>query len=358
MYTEYIKYFLPALLAFLLSAAIIPIVSLLSEKYNLYDNSDYRKIHTGQVSRIGGAAVFLSFLIIAILILPSYNFKFNIFLYFLAAFMAFAIGFLDDIWEYSAKIRLLLQFICAGIAVSSGIMFENINLFGIVEIKFGLITVVVSIFMIVLFMNAVNLIDGMDGLSAGILLTANLFICVLGFLSNNPVMIIISLIICGALSCFFIYNFPPAKIFLGDGGAYFLGFTCATFPVIGAESADSTSALFIFPFILMILPVTDLIYVAVMRIKSGKSVFKADKTHLHYRLMRLGLSNCKILFLFMGFTAGCGLVSVLMYLSEALFSLILLFSIFFIIGILFYILKKSERKLESISHLNQHADID
>jgi len=346
LYIEFIKYFLPALLAFLLSAAIIPILLLLSERYNLYDNSDFRKIHTGLVSRIGGAAIFFSFLIIAMFILPYYSFQFNIYLYFLAAFMAFIIGFIDDLMEYSAKIKFLLQFICAGIAVSSGIMFEHINLFGIIDIKFGFITVILSMFMIVLLMNAVNLIDGMDGIASGILLTANIFICFIGFFSKNPVMIIISLIICSALSCFFIYNFPPAKIFLGDGGAYFLGFTCATFPVIGAESADSSSTLFIFPFVLMILPIADLIYVAVMRIKSGKSVFKADKTHLHYRLMDLGLSNGKILFLFMGFTAICGLFSVLIYLAEALYGLILLFSILFITGIFFYIVKNSEKKLE------------
>lgn len=108
----------------------------------------------------------------------------------------------------------------------------------------------------------------------------------------------------------------------------------------------------------MILPITDLIYVAAGRIQVGRSIFMADKTHLHHRLMRLGLSNSKILFLITGFTATCGLISLLLYSMQTIYGLFLLVSIFVITGIFYYIIKIYERRLEGYSYLNNCNDSD
>lgn len=354
MYTEYIKHFL---LPLVLSSAIIPGLIIVSRKLDIYDRIDTRKIHNGKISNIGGLAILLSFLTISMTILPYHNFKFNIYIYLLAAIFAFLIGFIDDIKPYSGKIKLLLQFICAGFALSSGIMSGKINLLGIASIESGLFTAGISIFIIVLFMNAVNLIDGMDGIATGILLTANVFLCILGFLSGNPAMILLSLIICGAISGFFIFNYPPAKIFLGDGGAYFLGFIFATVPMYAEQSSGLSAMSFIIPLILMILPVADLIYVAGGRIKNGRSIFHADKTHLHHRLMRLGLSNKSILFLFTGFTAICGFILLLIYRSDVFSRMALLSSILLVTITFYLLLKNSERRMKDFNKPAQNKEI-
>ncbi len=125
-----------------------------------------------------------------------------------------------------------------------------------------------------------------------------------------------------------------------------------------AGSSDVSSIIYIIPFVLMILPITDLIYVAAGRIQVGRSIFMADKTHLHHRLMRLGLSNSKILFLITGFTATCGLISLLLYSMQTIYGLFLLVSIFVITGIFYYIIKIYERRLEGYSYLNNCNDSD
>jgi len=204
---------------------------------------------------------------------------------------------------------------------------------------------VITIIWIVTFMNAVNLIDGMDGLSTGIVIIANVFVYIIAIMSGSPVVAALSAVLGGAVLGFYVFNFPPARIFLGDGGAYFIGFVYATIPLMGIKKS-AVFTLFLVPLVLLLVPITDVIQVMINRYKRGTNLFFPDKSHLHHRLMSVGVSTKGILFVMYTYTIVLGLSSIMMISVPPHLSLVLFAIIMLLMVLSFYLLNSAERVIE------------
>jgi len=339
--------FIDFLYAFGVSLLAIPLILLISKKFGLYDRIDERKIHNGNISRLGGLAIFLGFIVTFFLkVYQYYDFKFNENIYLLALLVAFLVGFIDDFTNIKARYKLLAQLLAGFLVAYSGLAITQLKIAGDLHIAFGPLSYVITILWVVMFMNAINLLDGMDGLASGVVLIADIFLLVMALLVSNYLVASVAAIMAGAILGFYIFNFPPAKIFMGDGGAYFLGFMYATLPLMGIKKA-SVATLFIFPLVLLLLPLADIAQVMVKRLKLGYNIFIADKNHIHHRLMGLGLSIKGILMIQYTYTIIFGLVSVLFIHLDTLYSIVLFLLIFLLMFISLYLLNSAEKIIEN-----------
>ncbi len=346
---KFIIYFFSS---FTLATITIPFIIKFSNRYNITDKLDGRKIHTEPISRIGGLAIFLSFIILFLVYILSVKkyilLPFNIYLYLTALILAFLIGFIDDIIKIRARYKLILQIIISFIAGLSGLLITEFSFFELFTINFGYFSYILTIIWIVIFMNAINLIDGMDGLASGIIAIASIFLFAISMLMKNSIVSIISIILLGSIIGFYIFNFPPAKIFMGDGGAYFLGFMYSTIGLMGIKKS-SVAIVFIIPIILLLIPVLDILQVAFRRIKEKKNIFVPDKNHIHHRLLDLGFSVKNILFILYLFTIILGVFSLLIVLLPSQYSFTIFILIFLVSFFSFYLLYIFENKVLKIN---------
>lgn len=331
------------ILSFSIAAIAIPIIIYLSKRYNLFDRTDHRKLHDEKISRLGGLGIFLGFTIPFLIVVGGLEqAPFHVPLYLVAVFVIFFTGFIDDITHLRARYKLLLQLVAGLLVACSGLMFTNIRIFDIVRIEFGIWSYPITILWILVFVNAINLLDGLDGLASGMVFIANIFVLLLALSTENILVAQISIIMAGTILGFYIYNFPPAKIFMGDGGAYLLGFIYATLPLMGVKKA-SVAVLFLIPIILLLLPLLDIVQVIVKRMKLGYNIFMADKNHLHHRLLHIGLSKRGVLFVMYVYTVILGLASLLLLHIEPKYSLFLFMIIFLLVTVSLFLLHSAER---------------
>jgi UDP-GlcNAc:undecaprenyl-phosphate/decaprenyl-phosphate GlcNAc-1-phosphate transferase len=331
--------------AFIVSLSLIPLIIRISLRHSIYDDIDARKIHKGQISRLGGVAVFVAFFALMIFVLSDARVHFNRLIYICAVALAFLTGFLDDLFRIRARYKFILQISAAVLAVISGLSFDAIKVFSYAEINFGMMASVITVIWIVTFMNAVNLIDGMDGLSTGIVIIANVFVYIIAIMSGSPVVAALSAVLGGAVLGFYVFNFPPARIFLGDGGAYFIGFVYATIPLMGIKKS-AVFTLFLVPMVLLLVPIADVIQVMINRYKRGTNLFFPDKSHLHHRLMSVGVSTKGILFVMYTYTVVLGLSAIMMISVPPHLSLMLFAIIMLLMVLSFYLLNSAERVIE------------
>lgn len=353
-----INFFIYAALAFIISFIAIPVIIKLSHKYQVYDYSSHRKVHVGDIPRLGGLGIFLACFPLTVYYMVNNNPGFNYILFLSGMLTAFLLGFVDDLVQIKARYKLLLQIAAASMVAASGLLFQSFNFYTFFYIDFGALAFPVTVFWIIAFMNAVNLIDGMDGLSSGIVLIANLFIIIISALSQNYHVLTLSLVMEFSILGFYIFNFPPAKIFLGDGGAYFIGFMYAVLPLMGVKKSAALTV-FLIPMVLMLIPITDVVQVMFHRIKNGHKLFHPDKKHLHHRLMGLGFSTKEILTVVYSYTLVLGIFSLIMVAATPDLTMILFGFILMIFTISILILKKAERvivKLKKKSKLRVHSN--
>jgi UDP-GlcNAc:undecaprenyl-phosphate/decaprenyl-phosphate GlcNAc-1-phosphate transferase len=213
----------------------------------------------------------------------------------------FGIGLLDDLLNLSPFTRLIAQVIVAIGAWSMGVQINFLSVPGITISGMVQLPDVVSLFLTVVWLvgitNAINWIDGLDGLAAGVSGIAALVMTITCFTMNQPEAALVAASLAGCCFGFLRYNFNPAKIFMGDGGSYFIGFTLAGIGVIGLVKGVATVAILL-PLILAV-PIIDMSTVIFNRIQNGKSPFIADNRHLHHRLLQAGLSHRRtVLFIY------------------------------------------------------------
>lgn len=279
--------FVCSTIAFLICLVLTPLIIALCKKFNWYDEVDPRKVHKGQIPRLGGVGIFLSFFIALFL----YLFYFSHFEFahakpvFFAGLIIFLFGIIDDFMNLRAKFKFLIQIISA-LIVSCSPLYIN-TVFGLELPNF--IARTGTFFWILFLVNAYNLIDGLDLLCGGLsfltLLTAGIFMIV-----GGQVVGFIYIIICASILGFLVYNKPPAKIFLGDGGSQTLGFVIAMIPVFPLQGGMEHTKLLI-AFLMVSIPVTDVIAAVWRRTREHRSFFSADRAHIHHKLVNVGLSK-------------------------------------------------------------------
>jgi len=212
------------------------------------------------------------------------------------------VGLIDDIWKLNWQFQLFFQICVAVIVFVSGVQIEYItNPFGgLIHLAWGaslLPGFFIGVFWIVLLMNAINWLDGIDGLSGGVSLISALAIFILAIKPevNQPPVGIISIALIGAILGFLIFNFYPAKIMAGTSGSFFLGFMLASLSIFAGTKIATT-------LLVLTIPIVDAIAVMVQRFYFGKSIFKADSSHLHHKLLHRGWSQKKISWFFYSIT--------------------------------------------------------
>ena len=283
-----LAYFVPFFIALIVSYAVTPGVKKLAIKIGAIDKPDERKVHTHVIPRLGGLAIYIGFMAAVLYSMPVFS---EFFGFLLGAAAIVLLGIWDDIRNIPARVKLAGQIIAAAIPVAYGVQIEWVtNPFGTILIIPEWLAVPVTVFWIVGFTNTVNLIDGLDGLAAGVSVIASISMFFMAVSMNQylPAMILVAM--SGAALGFLQYNFNPAKIFMGDTGSMLLGYTMAVVAVLGLVKTAATVALIV-PIIALGVPIMDTLFAIIRRKMSGVPVFQPDKGHLHHRLLALGMTQ-------------------------------------------------------------------
>ncbi|MDR1420871.1 MAG: undecaprenyl/decaprenyl-phosphate alpha-N-acetylglucosaminyl 1-phosphate transferase [Treponema sp.] len=279
--------YIPA--AFFLSVAGVALVLRLSHRYAWYDHVNERKIHTGSIPRLGGLG-FASVSILAVLV-AAFTRENSARLLPVAAGMALVLGagIADDFRPLAPRIKLLIQIAAASCVIISGYTFRRFvfmdqETFFPVWIRYPL-----TFLWIAGLTNAVNFIDGVDGLAGGVaFLSALFFARIFMILTGGPV-VFLYFCLAAATAGFLVFNapIPRAKIFMGDGGSQFLGFSLAVLP-LARDGNDAVSLPFLYSAALLVIPMLDIVAAIWRRVRDGKRVDSPDQAHIHHKLLNLG----------------------------------------------------------------------
>lgn len=311
--------FLYVVLCLVASILITPVIKKLSLRFNITDQPNYRKVHSKVMPRLGGLAVYISFLIGLLVFRPQDP---HMIYLFIGSLIIIITGILDDIYDISPKFKFLGQMIAAGVAISGGFDLEFINLpFG-GQLDFGVFTIPITILWIVGITNAINLIDGLDGLAAGVSSIGLITISFMAFLQGDQFVMMIALLMLGSTLGFLVYNFHPAKIFMGDTGALFLGYMFALLSLLGFKNITFFS--FIIPIIILGVPISDTFFAIIRRMIHNKPLTAPDQYHLHHRLLENGFSHRQAVLVIYGIAVMFSLAAVIFSMATVWGSLILL----------------------------------
>lgn len=281
--------------AFLISFAATPMVISLAHKIGAIDvPKDARRVHKKPTPLIGGLAIFLGFIVSVICFAVIDKETAGILI---GCVIIVTVGMIDDITDMKAIVKLLCQIVAAAVVVYSGVRIEHFaNPFA----RFGLgdpyivlnfwVSVAITIFWITGICNAVNLIDGLDGLAVGVSSIASICMLAMTLITQNLNVAIVTAAVAGAGFGFLPYNFNPAKIFMGDTGALFLGFILACISVQGFLKLSAVIS-FAIPILVLGLPIFDTMFAIIRRVLTGRSPMSPDRGHLHHRLLDMGFSQ-------------------------------------------------------------------
>ncbi len=317
--------------ALAVSLLATPLVKVLAQKMGAMDvPKDDRRMHHVPIPRMGGLAIFLGFLIASLAFLPEIDRGMRSILY--GAVVIVILGVLDDRFTLRALPKLFVQIAAACIVVFYGnVRIDKLtNPFGTTLSSFwnlGALSYPLTIIWIVAITNAVNFIDGLDGLACGVSCISSVNLLVIALLvADAPVAVVVAAMT-GACLGFVPYNFNPAKIFMGDTGSTFLGFMLATISIQGLFKAYTVIS-FAVPFLLLGLPIFDICFSVIRRVAHGKNPMQADRGHFHHRLIDMGFSQKQSVAIAYVLTAILGLVAVLLTVSGAMKALIMLGALF------------------------------
>ena len=290
------------IVAFLLSlgvsAVLTPFVLRFARRFKLYDDPDgVRKIHTGEIPRLGGIAIAAGFLtpLIGLLFysnvytveLKEDELRLTVFLIGIAAIIA--LGIYDDLKGCGAGLKLVVQGLIGVLLWYGGISFKTIYIFD-QTISFGWLSLPLTMLWVAGVINAMNLIDGLDGLAGGVAFFAAISLFSIAWLDGDPILALFGAALAGSALGFLLYNFAPAMIFMGDTGSMMIGYAFAAAALWSAEKRTTAMAMML-PALALGLPLFDTLYAFVRRIIQRKSPFESDREHIHHRLLDAGLSH-------------------------------------------------------------------
>jgi UDP-GlcNAc:undecaprenyl-phosphate/decaprenyl-phosphate GlcNAc-1-phosphate transferase len=318
-----ISYLAAFAIAIVVAASLTPIMRWASLRYGLYDAPNARKVHARITPRTGGVAIGLGFFapLIAIFLTQAQvgrvfyqNVNYMVGLV-LGGVLVLAIGVLDDLKGLGAKKKLLGQVVAATIAFVAGFRIEVVSLPIGGTIEMGVFAYFVTVFWIVGVINALNLIDGLDGLAAGIGFLALVFHFVIGYSNESIWVCLVAASLAGAILGFLFYNFNPASIFMGDAGSMFIGFILALGAVNSGQKTPTTVAL-LTPIIAMGIPIMDTLFSIVRRFLERRPMFSPDRGHIHHRLLDMGFTHRRVVLILYSVSVGLVLLALLLRFSD------------------------------------------
>ena len=292
-------YGFPFLLAMFVSYVLTPYIKKLAFKIGAVDKPDMRKVHKRIMPRLGGLAIYIAFVVGC---LASMELTMDLVGILIGGTMITVLGVLDDVYQLPAKVKLLGQIAAACVLVLFDIRIEWVNnpLGGFFYLD--MLSIPFTILWVISFTNVVNLIDGLDGLAAGVSAIASLTVILVAIQMGYFHVALLTAALAGAIIGFIRYNFNPATIFMGDTGSMFLGYMLAAISIYGAVKTATTIALIV-PAIALGLPILDTAFAIMRRYVNGKPIFQPDKGHLHHRLLDTGMSHKEVVLFMYGITA-------------------------------------------------------
>ncbi|HCX8238097.1 MraY family glycosyltransferase, partial [Staphylococcus aureus] len=297
----------------IVSLTITPIVIAISKRLNLVDKPNFRKVHTKPISVMGGTVILFSFLIG---IWIGHPIETEIKPLIIGAIIMYVLGLVDDIYDLKPYIKLAGQIAAALVVAFYGVTIDFISLPMGTTIHFGFLSIPITVIWIVAITNAINLIDGLDGLASGVSAIGLITIGFIAILQANIFITMICCVLLGSLIGFLFYNFHPAKIFLGDSGALMIGFIIGFLSLLGFKNI-TIIALF-FPIVILAVPFIDTLFAMIRRVKKGQHIMQADKSHLHHKLLALGYTHRQTVLLIYSISILFSLSSIILYVSPPL----------------------------------------
>ena len=299
--------YITLILCFFSSILLTPLVKKLAFKIGATDKPNQRKVHQKIMPRLGGLAIYLSFIIGMLVLRPGGPHALPIII---GSIIIVITGILDDMLELSAKIKFIAQIAAAAIVVMWGgvhVQFINLPFGG--QIEFGYLSIPLTIIWIVGITNAINLIDGLDGLAAGVSSIALITISGMAIIMGDGYVTAVASIVLASTLGFLLYNFHPAKIFMGDTGALFLGYMISVLSLLGFKNVTLIS--FIVPVIILGVPISDTFFAIIRRIVNKKPLSAPDKSHLHHCLLRTGFTHRQTVLIIYAMAAFFGLAAII-----------------------------------------------
>ena len=316
----------------LLAMLLVPIISRLAKWYRLLDTPGPRKVHEIPIPRVGGIAFVVSTyaLVLAVFFLSneigqSFRQSRMEFIALLAgAGLMFAVGLFDDLHPVQGYIKLLCLIAASLVICASGATISSISLGTSFVFKTGLAAWPLTIFWIVMITVCMSVIDGLDGLAAGVAIIVCGTIVLIALWSGQVAMAVLMLALLGSVTGFLIFNFHPAKIFMGDCGSIFLGFMIGAGSII-CQTKTSTLVGLAIPFLVLCMPILDTSFVVICRrILDRRSIFAADRSHMHHRLLDFGLRQMTVVIIIYSVTVISACIGILMLTAQGGWSFVLL----------------------------------
>lgn len=317
------------ILSAIISFIVAPLFMRLSYRFGFVDYPNHRKQHERPMPFSGGISILVSFVITVIIAQPVEKEYIPIIL---GGSLIVILGIIDDKYDLKPSIKFLGQLVVISIPIFYGIIIDTINPFGI-TMNFGVFAIPFTFLWIAVIINAINLIDGLDGLAAGVSVIALSSIAFIGILQSNIFVMMISVILIGSTLGVLYYNFNPAKLFLGDNGSMLLGYVLGVLSILGFKNVTFFSILF--PIIILGVPFIDITFAAVRRYREGVSLTRADRGHLHHKLQYIGFSHRESVILIYFVASLFAVATVILYMSTVtgavLICALLVFSVVLIV---------------------------
>ena len=336
-------------IAFAVAFGTTPFVKSLAIRIGAVDKpGEERRVHKKSTPLLGGIAIFYGF---AISVLCLCDIDAGVRGMMIGSIVIVVCGVFDDIHPMRPLVKLLFQVLAAVIIVLHGTVITRISMPTFIApsgaLELGVFSVPITIIWIVGVTNAVNLIDGLDGLASGVSAIASMTLFCIALIASESNIAIITAALAGACFGFLPYNFNPAKIFMGDTGAMFLGFILSTVSIMGLFKAYAVIS-FIVPFIVLGLPLFDTSFAILRRLKNHKPIMEADRGHLHHKLLDMGFSQKQTVSILYLISTVLGLSAVVLIGVGAVRAMVLLAAVIIAIVVAFVVLKKGESNKETI----------
>lgn len=308
--------------AFITTYVFTPFSVRLAKKVKAWDiPKDKRKIHKKLMPRLGGVAIVIGFCVSAIfmIIIMILEEKIDIMQddtwrqiigFFIAIFILELFCYMDDTKGIKPIVKLIGQVLATCVVLNSGIVIDNVGL-----LKEKIVSVIFTIVWIVGITNAINLMDGLDGLSAGLSLISSVCFIIVFALAKSPIVaIILATALAGALAGFLPFNFNPARTFMGDTGSNFIGFTLAVTSVLGITKINAIYII-VAAILILIIPILDTSFAIIRRLLKNKSIsaiFVADRSHFHHKLIDRGYTQKQTVAILYGISAIFGIFAIIL----------------------------------------------
>ena len=324
---NYVDLMIASFIALISTFLLTFVIRKLAFKFNFVDFPNQRKIHKEVTPRIGGLGIFIGAAIGLFYLQPEHI---HLKAIGLGAIVIVITGILDDRFDIRPIVKLTGQLIAASFLISSGLIIEKVTLPLIGMVDLGAFSVLITFLWVVGITNAINLIDGLDGLATGVSTIALLSMFVMALIDLQIFAAYLCIVIIGANLGFLYHNFYPAKIYMGDTGSNFLGYMIAVISMLGLFKNIALFS-FVIPVIVLAIPIFDTLFAIVRRASKKQKIMMPDNQHIHYQLLRAGFSHRQTVIIIYGFSLIFGFLAIVF--SEARFivsALVTLFVLFLI----------------------------